>query len=70
MTEELFREDSYLKSCIAEVLSVNDACVELDRTVFYASGGGQLGDVGVLKKTDGTKIQITGTEMDPRTGRH
>ena len=70
MTEELFREDSYLKSCIANVLTVNDQGVELDRTVFYATGGGQLGDIGVLKKADGIEIQITGTEKDPKTGQH
>lgn len=70
MTEDLFRHDSYLKSCIAKVLSVNDEGIELDRTVFYATGGGQLGDVGVFKKADGIEIQITGTEKDPITGRH
>ncbi len=70
MTEELFRENSYLKSCIAKVLSVNDEGVELDRTIFYSVGGGQLGDVGVIKKSNGIEIQITGTEKDQETGRH
>jgi len=70
MTEELFHQDSYLKSCMAKVLSVNDEGVELDRTVFYATGGGQLGDMGVLKKVDGIEIQITGTEKNLSTGRH
>ena len=70
MTEELFREDPYLKSCEATVLSVDDAGVELDQTVFYAMGGGQLGDTGVLKKADGSEIQITDTRKDPATGRY
>jgi misacylated tRNA(Ala) deacylase len=70
MTEQLYCEDSYLKSCIATVLSVNDCGVELDQTVFYATGGGQLGDVGVLKKAGGIEIQITGTEKNLETGRH
>ena len=70
MTEELFYQDAYLRSCMAKVLSVNDEGIELDRTVFYATGGGQLGDMGVLKKVDGIEIQITGTEKDLSTGRH
>lgn len=48
MTEELFREDSYLKSVEATVLAVTDEGVVLDRTIFYPSGGGQPGDTGVL----------------------
>ena len=70
MTEELFCENPYLKSCIAKVLSVSDGGVELDQTVFYATGGGQLGDLGVLKKADGTIIQITGTEKNLDKGRY
>ena len=41
MTEELFREDAYLKSCEATVTAVGDAGIVLDRTVFYPTGGGQ-----------------------------
>ncbi len=70
MTEELFREDSYLKTCEATVVSVDDAGVELDRTVFYAMGGGQLGDTGVLRKADGTEIDVTDTRKDRETGRY
>ena len=70
MTEELFYEDPYLRSCRAQVLSVGDCGVELNQTVFYATGGGQLGDVGVLKKADGTEIQITGTEKNLGAGRY
>ncbi|MDH3350385.1 MAG: alanyl-tRNA editing protein [Gammaproteobacteria bacterium] len=48
MTEELFREDSYLKECDATVVSVDDADVILDRTVCYPLGGGQPGDTGTM----------------------
>ena len=40
MTEELFREDSYLKTCDAMVVAVGEEGVVLDRTVFYPAGGG------------------------------
>jgi misacylated tRNA(Ala) deacylase len=46
LAELLFREDPYLASCEATVVSVQDNVVELDRTVFYPLGGGQLGDSG------------------------
>ena len=46
MTELLFRDDPYVRSCRATVLAVRDNVVELDRTVFYATGGGQPGDTG------------------------
>ncbi len=70
MTEELFRDDSYLKSCEALVVSVDDGGIELDRTVFYAMGGGQLGDSGRLRRTDGSEIEITDTRKDRDTGRY
>jgi len=63
MTEELFREDSYLKSAEATVLAVTDAGIVLDRTVFYPSGGGQPGDSGVLKWAGG-EARIVDTQKD------
>ena len=54
MTEELFREDSYLKSCTAKVLASGPDGIVLDRTVFYPAGGGQPGDSGMLKGPGGT----------------
>ena len=53
-TEFLFRDDPYLKSAEATVLAVNDRRgIVLDRTVFYATGGGQPGDVGRLSRAGG-----------------
>jgi misacylated tRNA(Ala) deacylase len=54
----LFRDDAYLKSCEAVVVSHDEAGIRLDRTVFYATGGGQPGDSGTLKLHDGSQIRI------------
>ena len=70
MTDELFREDSYLKTCEAMVVSVQDEGIELDRTVFYATGGGQPGDSGVLAAADGRKVAIATTIKDRDSGKH
>ncbi len=53
-TELLFRSDAYLNETQATVLAVNDRRgIVLDRTVFYATGGGQPGDTGTLRRSDG-----------------
>ena len=39
MTDELFRKDSYLQECDAEVVAVEGAAIVVDRTVFYPLGG-------------------------------
>jgi misacylated tRNA(Ala) deacylase len=46
VAELLFRDNPYLTSCEASVVSVQGNVVELDRTVFYPLGGGQAGDTG------------------------
>jgi len=59
MTELLFQQDAYLRSCAATVVEVGDAGVVLDRTVFYPLGGGQPGDTGVLRGADGREWRVT-----------
>tara|TARA_B100000029_G_scaffold180360_1_gene178006 strand:+ start:4199 stop:4909 length:711 start_codon:yes stop_codon:yes gene_type:complete len=68
MTEEIFRDDAYAKSCTANVLEVDGRGVILDRTVFYAEGGGQPGDTGTIIAADGSLVQVIGTYQD-RYGR-
>ena len=61
-TELLFRDDAYLKTTQARVLGINERNgIILDRTVFYATGGGQPGDVGVLLSANGTNTKIANT---------
>ena len=58
-TECLFRDDSYLRSCEARVVAITEqGGVVLDRTVFYASSGGQPGDSGTLTSADGAQVPI------------
>ena len=59
MTELLFRDDAYLRSCEATVTAINDrGGIVLDRTVFYATGGGQPGDSGTLERADGSVVTL------------
>ncbi len=61
-TNPLFREDAYLKATPAKVIGLTDeGGVILDQTVFYATSGGQPGDSGLLRRADGSIIQIATT---------
>ena len=62
MTDLLFRDDAYLRSCDARVTAITDrGGIVLDRTVFYATGGGQPGDSGRIELADGRQIPIATT---------
>ncbi len=64
MTETalLFRDDAYLRDCTATVTGLSErGGIILDRTVFYAQGGGQPGDSGVMETADGGSIPIATT---------
>ncbi|HWW32294.1 MAG TPA: alanyl-tRNA editing protein [Steroidobacteraceae bacterium] len=60
-TELLFRDDAYLRSASARVLSVGPRGIELDRTLFYPLGGGQAGDTGAMTRSGGERIPIADT---------
>lgn len=61
MTQDLFRQDSYLSECSARVTAITPQGILLERTVFYPLGGGQAGDAGVLQLANGQQIAIVDT---------
>jgi misacylated tRNA(Ala) deacylase len=64
-TDLVFRADWNAASTVARVISVTDrGGIILDRTVFYATGGGQPGDRGQLILRDGRKVAIATAVWD------
>ena len=64
MTTLLFREDAFLKTAEAIVLSINGrGGIVLDQTNFYAAAGGQPGDIGTMT-FNGNTIAIASTVYD------
>ena len=64
ITEPLFQQDAYLKSCAATVVEAGETGIVLDRSVFYPLGGGQPGDTGALRAADGREWRV----VDARKG--
>ncbi|MBN8521455.1 MAG: alanyl-tRNA editing protein [Alphaproteobacteria bacterium] len=60
-TQKLFLEDTYLQTFSAHVISVDPQGIQLSASAFYATSGGQPGDVGILTGTHGT-TRITATQ--------
>lgn len=61
MTERLYQHDAYLQSCTAQVVSADGTAIVLDRTVFFPTGGGVLGDTGSLTPEGGQPFRVTET---------
>lgn len=64
MTDRLYQRDSYLSTFDAAVTAVHPDGVVLDRTAFFPSGGGVLGDHGVLTGADGRVHRVVDTVDD------
>lgn len=58
--EELAGRDAYLSCAEGRVLEWAEDGLVLDRTVFYARGGGQPGDTGVIR-WDGGEVRVVDT---------
>lgn len=64
MTEQLFRKDAYQREATATVKAINErGGIILDRTIFYATSGGQPGDSGTMS-VNGRDITIATTVFD------
>jgi len=59
-TAELAASDAYLASAEGRVVEAAEGGLLLDRTVFYAQGGGQPGDVGTIT-WDGGSVAVVDT---------
>ena len=59
-TEEIAARDAYQARAEGHVEEITPEGVVLDRTVFYARGGGQPGDIGVLATPNGS-VAVTDT---------
>ncbi len=70
MTEEIFRDEAYEKTCEAIVAQVDERGIRLDRTVFYPASGGQPGDTGVFRLSDGQEVPIVDTIKAVGSGTH
>jgi misacylated tRNA(Ala) deacylase len=57
----LFRTDAYLKTANATVTYAGPDGIRFDRTIFYPLGGGQPGDIGILR-WDGGEARIADTK--------
>src|SRR5437870_2213007 len=66
-TLEIPKTDAYQRAVEAIVIEVLDEGVVLDRTVFYARGGGQPGDTGRLGWAEGEALVSDTFHAEGRT---
>ncbi|TNC11936.1 alanyl-tRNA editing protein [Methylobacterium terricola] len=64
-TDLLYRDDAYLRETEARIVAADETGFILDRTLFYAQGGGQPGDRGRLVREDGSEVAILDTVYGP-----
>lgn len=59
----LYLSDAWMRSCTAEVTAVDGQRVALDRTVLYATGGGQPHDTGAIDGSPVTDVAKDGGQI-------
>ncbi|MCZ6503082.1 MAG: alanyl-tRNA editing protein [Gammaproteobacteria bacterium] len=68
MTEAVFYKDSYLTELQATIVAVTKNVIELDRTIFYPTGGGQPGDTGWIETSSGKRLIVSDTRKGQTHG--
>ncbi|MBN2630012.1 MAG: alanyl-tRNA editing protein [Rhodobacteraceae bacterium] len=64
-TDLLFRTDPYLQQAEAQVIGhTREGGILIDRTVFYATGGGQPGDSGMIDWPGGRLMIATAVKVE------
>jgi len=63
MAERLFWKDAYMKDFSAQVLSIRDGGLVLDRTCFFPEGGGQVSDSGTLNGVRVIDVRSDGDQI-------
>ena len=66
ITEKLYLRDAELRSFEAVVTEVDESRIQLDRTAFYATSGGQPHDTGHLLWKDGAASVIYVRTVDEK----
>lgn len=56
MTLKIYYDDPFLTKLTAKVTKITENGIILDRTISYPEGGGQEGDIGVIKILDNNEI--------------
>jgi len=64
MTELLYQSDAYLRTFDAMVTAADAVRVELDRSAFYPTGGGQPHDTGFLGVARIAPVAVTAVQRD------
>jgi misacylated tRNA(Ala) deacylase len=67
MSEKIFYQDAYASKCRAKVIKADETGIQLDKTIFYPTGGGQPGDTGILCSAI-DKVEITNTFFEENSG--
>jgi len=57
-TRLLFRDDAYQTEAEGRVIGLHGSMLVLDKTLFYASSGGQPSDSGTITRQDGQRFPI------------
>lgn len=63
MTDLLYLRDAYARRFSATVIAVDGSAVELDRTLFYPTGGGQPHDTGLLAGVPVVEVRKSGEQV-------